>query len=174
MNLSAASGTASTLGALGAGTGGRNININNGGTLSLTSNNVLGGPGLTAANLPTINIDSGGTLTSTRYNPVGNLTLNGGTLMQSSTDTGSFLGYVFLGSVTATNTSGTSTISSGNGKGNHLRGAATTTFSVASGGTLLISNPLINGSGDYAGAGSLNKTGPGTLALRVCRTYEVR
>lgn len=127
---------------------------------------MLGGAGLTAANLPTINIASGGTLTATRYNAVGNVTLNGGTLTQSSTDTGTVLGYQFLGSVTATNTSGTSAISSGNGTGNHLLGGATTTFSVTNaGGTLLVSNPLVDGSSNYPGAGSLNKTGPGKLTL---------
>jgi autotransporter-associated beta strand protein len=115
-----------------------------------------------------------GTLTSTRYNALPNITLNGATLVQSATDTGSYNGYQFLGSVTVGG-SAASTISTGNNKGNHLLPAGTT-FTVADvtgNGTpsLLVSAPLLNGSGDYAGAAGLTKAGPGVMALSGVNTY---
>jgi autotransporter-associated beta strand protein len=107
---------------------------------------------------------------------VGNVTLNGGTLTQSATDSGSYQGYQFLGGITV-NGSSASTISTGNGKANHLLGGGTTNFNVAdvtgsSAVDLTVSAPLTNGSGDYAGTGSLEKSGAGTMTLTGTNTYS--
>lgn len=164
-----------TTGYLGAVNGTKTVTVESGATLDLRANNIFGGSGKTAATIPNIVINNGGTLTSTRFNIVGNVTLNGGTLTQSATDTGSYQGYQFLGTITAGGSSG-STISTGNGKANHLRGGATTTFNVAdatgnSAADLIVSAPLTNGSGDYAGTGSLEKSGAGTMRLDGVNTY---
>lgn len=163
---------ASTLGQVGAGSGGRLIVVNAGAVNNWNINNVLGGGGMTAANEPTV-VLNGGTLSATRYNAIGNVVLNGGTLAQNSSDSGSYLGYQFFGTVTAGGASA-STISSA-GKGNHLLGGGVTTFNVAAtgagGADLVVSAPLVNGSGDYSGAGSLAKTGNGVLLLTGANTY---
>ncbi|MBN8459036.1 MAG: autotransporter-associated beta strand repeat-containing protein [Verrucomicrobia bacterium] len=161
-------------GYLGAVTGGRTITISSGATLDFRANNQFGGGGKTAATLPSI-VVNGGTLTSTRFNILGNVTLNGGTLTQSVTDSGNYEGYEFLGTVTVGGGSA-STISSGNGKANHLRGGSTITFNVAdatasSASDLVVSNILRNGSGDYTGTGSLLKTGTGTMQMNAVNTY---
>lgn len=163
-----------TTGYLGSVIGGRTVTVEAGATLDFRANNIFGGSGKTAANIPNI-VLNGGTLTSTRFNIVGNVTMNGGTLTQSATDTGSYQGYQFLGTVT-TGGSSASTISTGNGKANHLRGGATTVFAVAdatasSATDLTVSAPLTDGSGDYAGTGSLEKTGAGTMTLAGTNTY---
>ncbi len=150
----------------------RTITVESGGVLDFRANNQFGGGGKTAANIPAIVLD-GGTLTSTRFNIIGNLTLNAGTLTQSATDSGSYEGYQFLGTVTVGGDSA-STISTGNGKANHLRGGATTVFDVADGNAaadLIVSAPLRDGSGDYSGIGSLEKTGEGTMLLDAANTY---
>lgn len=165
--------SASSLGLVGSGSSGRFIVVNAGATSSWTTNNVLGGSGMTASNEPTIVLD-GGTLSATRYNALGNLVLNGGTLNQSSTDTGSYLGYQFIGTVRVGGSS-ISTISTGNGKADHLLGGGVTTFDVASTGgggvDLSVSAALTDGSGDYSGAGNLVKTGNGTMSVNGANTY---
>lgn len=163
-----------TTGYLGSVIGGRTVTVGAGATLDLRANNIFGGSGKTAATIPNI-VLNGGTLSSTRFNIIGNVTMNGGTLTQSATDSGGYQGYQFLGNVTVGGSSA-STISTGNGKANHLRGGATTVFEVAdatssSTADLTVSAPLTNGSGDYAGTGSLEKTGAGTMALTGTNTY---
>ncbi len=166
-----------TTGFLGAVTGSRVIAIQGSGTVvNFNANNQFGGTGKSAATIPTVVID-GATLNSTRFNILGNIFLNSGaTLTQSATDTGAYEGYEFIGGTVSVGGSGVSTISSGNGRANHLAGGRLTTFDVgnATGDTaadLVISAVLRNGSGDYAGAGSLTKTGNGTLELAATNTY---
>jgi autotransporter-associated beta strand protein len=164
-------GTATTLGARDAT---RTITVSPGATLSFISNNILGGSALTAANTPTILLD-GGTLTSTRYNTIGNVTLNGGTLTQATTDSGFYEGYQFVCGVTVGGTA-PSFIATGNGRANHLRGNAATTFTVADAtgspaADLVVSARLRDGSGDFPGAGALVKDGPGTMNLTAANSY---
>ena len=163
-----------TTGHLGAVNGSRTITVNSGATLDFRANNQFGGSGKNATNIPQIVLD-GGTLTSTRFNILGNVTLNAATLTQSTTDSGSYEGYQFLGTITVGGNAA-STISSGNGRANHLVNG-TTTFAVAdvtgdAAADLVISAPLRNASADYSsGAGSLAKTGAGTLLLSANNTY---
>jgi fibronectin-binding autotransporter adhesin len=162
--------------AFGAVNASRTITINAGATLNSTINNFLVGAGSSAAVLPTITIN-GGTMSSTRYNAIGNLNLNSGaTLVQSATDAGAYNGYQFLGTVTVGGTSA-STISTTNGKADHLLPAGIT-FNVgvtgATGGDLIVSAPLANDSGDYGNgtASSLIKTGSGVMLLSGANTYS--
>lgn len=164
-----------TTGYLGAVNGTKTVTVESGATLDFRANNIFGGSGKNASNVPNI-VLNGGTLTSTRFNIIGNVTLNGGTLTQSATDSGSYQGYQFLGGVSVGGSSA-STISTGNGKANHLRGGATTTFNVAdvtgnSATDLNVSAALTNGSGDYTGNGSLEKSGAGTMTLGATNTYS--
>jgi autotransporter-associated beta strand protein len=169
-------GTAGGSSYLGAVSGGRTITVNAGASIVLSNNNVFGGGGYSAAILPAVVIN-GGTFNSTRYNSIGNVTLNSGaTLTQSASDSGSYQGYQFLGNITVGGASA-STISTGNGKANHLLGAGVNIFNVAdatgdSNADLIVSTPLMDGSGDYAGVGSLVKTGAGTMVLSAVNTYS--
>jgi autotransporter-associated beta strand protein len=171
-------GTLATVngGALGANNNSRAITVNSGGIMSWGVNNVLVGGGSNAGVLPTITIN-GGTLTSTRYNALGNINLNSGaTLIQSATDAGAYQGYQLLGTVTVGGISA-STISTGNGKADHLLPAGIT-FNVgvtgATGGDLIVSAPLANDSGDYGNgtASSLIKAGSGIMLLSGANTYS--
>lgn len=160
---------------LGSVVGNRTITVNSGSSINISNNNVFGGGGYSAAALPAV-VLNGGTFFSSRYNSIGNVTLNsGGTLSQSASDSGSYLGYQFLGTITAGGSS-PSTISTGNGKGNHLLGGGVNVFNVAdvtgdANPDLIVSAPLVNGSGDYTGIGSIVKTGAGTLLLSGVSTY---
>lgn len=182
-NLTVNGGTVST----GTGSGGgnsafgavnasRTITINAGATINTTINNFMVGGGSSAAVLPTITIN-GGTMSSTRYNAIGNLNLNSGaTLVQSATDTGAYNGYQFLGTVTVGGTSA-STISTTNGKADHLLPAGITFNVGTTGGTgpdLIVSAPLANDSGDYGNgtASSLIKAGPGVMLLSGANTFS--
>lgn len=162
-----------TNGYLGAVNGTRTISIASGASIDLNANNVFGGSGKTAASIPQLSIS--GTLNSTRFNIIGNTTLSGGTLAQSSTDPSPYQGYQFLGDVTVSG-SAASTISTGNGKANHLRGGATHTFTVndvtaSAAVDLTMSAPLTDGSGDYTGAGALIKAGAGTMTMSATNSY---
>jgi autotransporter-associated beta strand protein len=163
-----------TTGHLGAVNGTRVITVGTGAILDFRANNQFGGGGKSAATIPQIVIN-GGTLTANRFNIVGNLSLNGGTLAQSTADSGGYEGYQFLGTVTVGG-SAASVISSGNGRANHLVNG-TTSFDVADATSdanpdLLVTAPLRNASNDYfAGAGSLLKTGAGTMVLGAANSY---
>ena len=113
---------------MGAGNGSRNIIVGAGAQLIWTVNNTFIGGGGNAANLPTITLN-GGVLSSTRFNVVPNIVLNDGALLtQSATDgPGAYEGYQFIGTVTVGG-SVPSSMTTGNGKANHLRGGATTTL----------------------------------------------
>lgn len=168
-------GTATGASYLGSVTGGRTITVGNGATIAVLANNVFNGGGESAAGLPAV-VLNGGTFSSTRYNSIGDVTLNsGGTLSQSASDSGSYQGYQFLGSITAGGSSA-STISTGNGKADHLLGGALNVFNVAdatgdANPDLIVSVPLTDGSGDYPGIGSLVKSGAGTLLLSGVNSY---
>ena len=177
LNTGTAQGNGTT-GFLGAVNGSRTVTIENAGTVvNFNANNQFGGAGKAAEAIPTVVID-GATLNSTRFNILGNLTLNNGaTLTQSSNDGGAYEGYEFIGGTVTVGGSSASTISSNNGKANHLAGGRMTTFDVGnatsdSAADLVISTVLRNGSGDYSGAGGLIKTGAGTLELTATNTYS--
>ncbi len=162
-------------GTLGANAGSRTITVNSGATLDFTSNNIFAGGGATASGLPQI-VLNGGTMQSSRFNVLGHVTLNGGTLNQTSGDGGSYEGYEFLGNITVGG-SVASTISSSNGKANHIAGGNNMLVTVAdatgsSAADLIISNPLRDGSGDYFGNGAITKAGAGTLRLTAANTYS--
>ncbi len=150
---------------------GRTVTVNSTGTLSFTTNNVFGS-GVGNNNLPAVTVS--GVLTSTRYNVLGNLTLLGGTLTQAATDAGNFEGYQFRGTVGVAGTAA-STISTTNGKANHL--GANTVFNVANATgdantDLTVSTILRNQSGDFGlAAGALTKSGNGTMALTAANTF---
>lgn len=160
---------------LGAVSGSRTITVNSGASIVISNNNVFGGGGYVASSLPAV-VLNGGTFFSERYNSIGNVTLNSGaTLSQAASDSGSYFGYQFLGTITAGGSS-PSTISTSNGKADHLLGAGVNVFNVAdvtgdSNPDLIVSAPLVNGSGDYPGVGSIVKTGAGTLLLSGVDTY---
>jgi autotransporter-associated beta strand protein len=153
---------------------GRIHTVNTNGLMRFLVNNMFGNQN-NVGTLPTVVID-GGTLDSTRYNQVSNISLrNGGTLTQSATDSGNYEGYQFLGNITVTGNL-PSTITSGNGKADHL--GTNTIFTVAdvtgdANPDLIVSTPLRNVSGDYALApGTLNKTGAGTMLLNAANVYN--
>lgn len=162
-------------GNLGANAGSRTITVNSSATLDFTNNNIFAGAGATAGGLPQIVLD-GGTMQSSRFNALGHVTLNGGTLNQTTSDAGGYEGYEFLGNITVGG-SAPSTISSSNGKANHIAGGNNLLFTVAdatssSAADLIISNPLRDGSGDYSGNGAITKAGAGTLQFTAANTYS--
>ena len=151
---------------------GKTITVNAGATLSFASNNVFGNQ--TNVSYPATVINEA-TLASTRYNALGDVTLNGGTLTQAATDgPGAYEGYQFRGAVNVGGTAA-STISTTNGKANHL--AADTVFTVAdatgsAAADLIVTSPLRNQSGDFGGAaGGFTKEGPGTMSLAGVHSY---
>lgn len=162
-------------GTLGANAGSRTITVNSGATLDFTSNNIFAGGGATAGGLPQV-VLNGGAMQSSRFNVLGHVTLNGGTLNQTSSDGGNYEGYEFLGNITVGGNAA-STISSSNGKANHIAGGNNMLVTVAdatgsSAADLIVSNPLKDGSGDYWGSGGLTKAGAGTLQFTAANTYS--
>jgi autotransporter-associated beta strand protein len=172
-----AAGNGST-GYLGAVLGGRTIRVESGATLELTQANVFGGGGKSAATIPAYDI-AGGTLRTIRFNTVGTTTLSAGAvLMNSSTETDpDYGGFQFLGDIEVEGSGDACLIfNSASSRPAHLLGGGSNVITVAdvTGSTepdLVISSDLINGSGDYPGAGALVKAGPGTLTLIGANAY---
>lgn len=171
----AGNGTTSYLGEV---SGSRSITIRPGATLRYRQANVFGGTGKSAEAIPAMIVE-GGTLETLSFDIVGHLTLrDGGRLTNSTTDnSANYAGFQFLGNVTVDGSGAETTIQNGSSaRPVHLRGAVATTFQIAditgsAAADLTISSPIANGSGDYPGAGSLIKTGAGTLALSGTNTY---
>ena len=170
LRATATTGSATTS-SLGAKLGSRSVTVNAPAAMEWTANNILGGGGMNAANLPGITLN-GSTLTTTRFNVLGNLTLAGASLVNANaTDPVNYDGFQFIGAVTVTGTS-PSAISTTTGRGNHLRGGTATTFEVADpAGLLTISNVLRDGSGDYSGTAALTKAGPGRVVLSAANQF---
>jgi autotransporter-associated beta strand protein len=131
------------------------------------------------ASSPAITVN-GGTLASGGYfNTIWNLSLNSGTLLSNGGANSSYGSFDLAGTVTAGG-GGTSFISSGTGVNNIINlgsgtSASSTTFNIASNSSLIISTVLNNhiywNSSDRTVAGSLIKTGAGTLTLSAANTY---
>lgn len=151
----------------------RTITINAPGSMEWAINNVFGGIGMTAAELPSLAL-TGSTLEIKRFNVIGHTTLDGGTLINANSnaaDRVNYDGFQFIGTVTAAGAAPSSIVTITD-RGNHLLGAASTEFSVSETGCLLtIATVLRDGSDDYPGIASLRKTGPGTLALSAASLY---
>ncbi|GEP41821.1 PQQ-dependent sugar dehydrogenase [Brevifollis gellanilyticus] len=167
-------GTGAPRGNLGNNSGSRTITINSGATMDWTSNNIFIGAGGSASSLPRI-VVNGGTMQSSRFNVIGHVTLNGGVLTQNASDTGQYQGYQMLGDITVGGTAA-STISSSNSKLNHLRGAGTTTITVADATAstavdLTVSTGFADGSGDYPGVSNFVKSGAGTMLITANSTF---
>ncbi|MEI7534773.1 MAG: autotransporter-associated beta strand repeat-containing protein [Verrucomicrobiae bacterium] len=153
------------------------ITIANGGTLQLGSSDNFGNA--TATTSPAVTINAGGTVSNNGgagnwFNTLWNLTLSGGTLYAQGGNA-SWGAYALGGTVTV-NTAA-STIS-GDGTANAWidLNSAGTTFNVAevtgnASADLTISAPIKGGSSGW-NAGSLIKTGLGTLALSAANTYS--
>ncbi|MCO5053914.1 MAG: PA14 domain-containing protein [Verrucomicrobiae bacterium] len=165
-----------TTSVLGAKTGDRIILVGPGTTLNFNLNNIFGGSGQSAANLPTLNIH--GNLISTRFNVLPSLELNGGTLRNANaTDPANYDGFQFIGSITVTGTA-PSTMDTVTGRGNHLNNGGTT-FNVAdvtgdAETDFWARTILRNPSDDYGGnniPAALLKTGVGTMTLTANNTY---
>jgi len=169
-----------TSGPLGNATVARTITINHGATLELNVGNIFGTGTYAQANVALA--DSGIIInTSNDTNTLGALTLTGGTLTASAgTANASFQSYVFSQGVTVNGTTQSVMSTAGTtNAGFHLgaNAAANITFNVdpsATGAALLVSAPLIGGSGTAGGvAGSgIIKTGVGTMILSGTNTYS--
>ncbi|MCB1130639.1 MAG: autotransporter-associated beta strand repeat-containing protein, partial [Verrucomicrobiae bacterium] len=178
--VNANAGTAASVNtALGLSSGSRTVTVNNGGTLAMGTNNVLGHNAQTLGNTIRLIINAGGTVTSNNFNTLGNIDLNGGTLTATAGPSFGYQAYEFLGSTLTVGGSAPSLVSStaaSNG-GMHIAGNTTLTLDVAdvtsSASTdLTISAALRNGSNDRAGNGSLLKTGAGTAVLSNSNVYS--
>jgi len=149
------------------------ITVNNTGTLYFGTADVFGVH--SATQLTPIVINAGGIVTcGSNINALGPLTLNGGTLTSTGGCCSWWPSWALKGTVLVT---ASSTISaSGTWSGIQLGdGTASTgtTFDVASGATLLITSPIIDGRDDsyVPQASYLTKTNTGTLTLTGSNSY---
>lgn len=168
-------------GALGNTAVARNLTVNNGGTVNFTAGNALGSTLTTVG--ATLVINNGGTVTDTANDieTLGSVQLNGGTLTGTGGASAAFQMYALRGTVTVGGTNASTISGSGTNAGYHL--AAPTTFNVAevTGGAspdLYVPALLVDqdGAGTIYGhlgaAGSLSKTGAGTLVLSGTNLYS--
>ena len=148
------------------------LTVNNSGTLFFNINNVLANEGTVVAT--PIVINSGGKLNTASFNTIGNLTLDSGTVQldKNGYDGGNYGAYYFHGNVTV-GTSGASFINYGayNNAGIHLD--APTTFNVGDSPAAndLTVNVQLSNRRWNSGAGSLYKTGAGTMLLNAANDY---
>jgi fibronectin-binding autotransporter adhesin len=166
------------------------VTINNGSTVAFTVGNVLGSGGSTAAPAQSFVVNQGGVLqTATSAvgtvasgntgqgdaNIFGNITLNGGTFTTGNGYNAPYQSAILLGTLTTGGTA-SSTISTNAtntvANGVMLATSGGITFNVgATGGTradLTVSVPLVDAPG---GAGSLIKSGLGTMLLTTTNTF---
>ncbi len=190
--LNAANGadttTARTNGPLGNATSpNRTVTINNGGTVSFTVGNVLGGRNCTSLPALRFVVNQGGVLRtaaangggggSGNANVFGNLTLNGGTFTVGNGYNANYQSAILLGSVTVGGSAG-STIDSnaGNTLANGIMlgsvSGGNVIFNVASTGAendLTVSARLVNAAN--GAVGSLTKNGAGRMTLLAANSY---
>jgi fibronectin-binding autotransporter adhesin len=161
---------------LGLATSSRTITVNSSGTLSLVSNNVFGNNAQTPATTAKL-IINGGTTTTSAFNVLGDVDLNGAVLTATAGSGPSYQTYEFNGSTVTVGGSTASTISSTapSDGSMHIAGGKTLTLDVGDvvvGNDLTISAALRDGSNDRIGAGSLIKSGLGTLVLTGSNGYS--
>ena len=147
----------------------RNINVNNGGTLTFVAGDTLGSADSTV--LATLVINSNGVVNNAgnNFTTFGPIQLNGGTLTGTGGAISGYQMYNLLGTVSVAGSSDSTISGSGANAGYHLNTA--TTFDVASGRNLNLSGTLIDRNATLGGAGGLTKTGNGTLTLTGVNTY---
>ncbi|MGB8853376.1 MAG: autotransporter-associated beta strand repeat-containing protein, partial [Pirellulales bacterium] len=162
-----------------AGSSGTNTAIINSGSVSFAGSDTFGNAAITSS--PVISIGTGATLASNGvFNTIWNLNLGGGTLLANGGVNASFPAYQLAGTLLV-NGSTASTMSSGAGSNNLInvggQGNATLTFNVAdvTNSTaadltvgVVLQNAQISGGPQ---AGSLTKSGAGTLVLSASNTY---
>ena len=147
------------------------------GTVAFEASDTFGNS--TTPSSPAITVNGGTLASGYRFNTIWNLSLNGGTLLSNGGISPNFGSFNLAGTVTAGG-GVTSFISSGSGNFNIINlgngtSASSTIFDIASNSSLIIGTLLQNhkywiGS-DQTVAGSLIKTGAGTLTLSATNTY---
>jgi fibronectin-binding autotransporter adhesin len=163
-----------TSGALGnAQTPGRTASIGSGGTLRFNLGDVMG----SGASSPKLTLVANGTITNSGnfFNVLGPVQLNGGTLSSVGGSSANFPSFALTGRVTVGG-SAVSTISTSGTNSQIGLQSAGTTFDVADavsggGSDLNVTGVLANWSNATTNAGSLIKTGPGTMTLSGNNTY---
>lgn len=178
-DLTVNAGTLRTMGfstnSLGAGANTRTLTFNGANTkLSMEQNNIFGGGGTVAANIPKL-VLNGASVISNAYNVMGDITMNGAKLTGSSVDaSANYRGFEFRGGITVTGTA-PSLIETTTAHENHLDAATTfvvedVTTSAAT--DLLVSAPFRDASPDNGSIVSgLVKQGAGTMELTAVSTY---
>ncbi len=156
-----------------------NVVVNNGGTLRFDAGYTFGSAGTNVAE--TLVINAGGTVTNANasFTPLGPVVLNGGTLTSTGggTDADHQSYFIRNGSVTVGGSTPSTISGTGANSGFHL--ANPTTFDVAdvtgdANTDLLVSTILANGTASNSPypAGSLTKTGAGTMVVTVNAAYN--
>lgn len=170
----------------------RNINVNAGGTLSLTAGNTLGtGSSTNTLSAVTLNVNPGGVFQtglngsgSGWWNKIGAVNLNGGTIhVGSGANTTNFQGLALIGTVTAAgstastidNFAAANSASDGIHLGQNATAGQSITFNVGdvtgnANVDLTVAPALLNTSSTLTASG-LTKTGAGTMLLSGANAY---